>query len=204
MERLVELVQRSATERAQRFVGRTMEVLVEGPSRTDPSQAARPHPPQQDRELHRRRPARRARRGRDRLRHEHDARRRGEPARAGRLSAPRGHRALRPDRGRQDGRRRRAGRALRERRGPGRDLGRRAAGLRGPARSSPAPRARPSGAARAPAASGSCRSTATFSVGEFMPLAHAEIDAALAAGRHADRRGRHRPVPARGAVPSST
>ncbi len=37
MEALVELVQRRATERAQRFVGRQMEVLVEGPSRTDPS-----------------------------------------------------------------------------------------------------------------------------------------------------------------------
>ena len=37
MGRLVELVQRHATERAQRFVGRTMEVLTEGPSRTDPS-----------------------------------------------------------------------------------------------------------------------------------------------------------------------
>jgi tRNA-2-methylthio-N6-dimethylallyladenosine synthase len=37
MERLVELVQRLARERAQRFVGRTMEVLVEGPSRTDAS-----------------------------------------------------------------------------------------------------------------------------------------------------------------------
>src|SRR3954454_17311188 len=37
MERLVEVVQRRATERAQRFVGRTVEVLVEGPSRTDPS-----------------------------------------------------------------------------------------------------------------------------------------------------------------------
>jgi tRNA-2-methylthio-N6-dimethylallyladenosine synthase len=36
MERLVEAVQRRATERAQRFVGRTMEVLVEGPSRKDP------------------------------------------------------------------------------------------------------------------------------------------------------------------------
>jgi tRNA-2-methylthio-N6-dimethylallyladenosine synthase len=36
MERLVELVQRRATERSQRFVGRTLEVLVEGPSRTDP------------------------------------------------------------------------------------------------------------------------------------------------------------------------
>jgi tRNA-2-methylthio-N6-dimethylallyladenosine synthase len=36
MERLVEVVQRRATERAQRFVGRTTEVLVEGPSRTDP------------------------------------------------------------------------------------------------------------------------------------------------------------------------
>jgi tRNA-2-methylthio-N6-dimethylallyladenosine synthase len=37
MGRLVELVQRRAHERAQRFVGRTMEVLVEGPSRTDPA-----------------------------------------------------------------------------------------------------------------------------------------------------------------------
>jgi tRNA-2-methylthio-N6-dimethylallyladenosine synthase len=35
MERLVELVQQRAAERAQRFVGRTMDVLVEGPSRTD-------------------------------------------------------------------------------------------------------------------------------------------------------------------------
>ncbi len=35
MEPLVELVQRRANERAQRFVGRTMDVLVEGPSRTD-------------------------------------------------------------------------------------------------------------------------------------------------------------------------
>jgi tRNA-2-methylthio-N6-dimethylallyladenosine synthase len=37
MERLVEAVQRHARERAQRFVGRTLEVLVEGPSRTDPA-----------------------------------------------------------------------------------------------------------------------------------------------------------------------
>jgi tRNA-2-methylthio-N6-dimethylallyladenosine synthase len=37
MARLVELVQLRARERAERFVGRTMEVLVEGPSRTDPS-----------------------------------------------------------------------------------------------------------------------------------------------------------------------
>jgi tRNA-2-methylthio-N6-dimethylallyladenosine synthase len=37
MERLVDAVQRLQRERAQRFVGRTMEVLVEGPSRTDPS-----------------------------------------------------------------------------------------------------------------------------------------------------------------------
>ncbi len=37
MGRLVDLVQRHATERAQRFVGRTMEVLAEGPSRTDAS-----------------------------------------------------------------------------------------------------------------------------------------------------------------------
>ena len=37
MGRLVEVVQRRARERARRFVGRTVEVLVEGPSRTDPS-----------------------------------------------------------------------------------------------------------------------------------------------------------------------
>jgi tRNA-2-methylthio-N6-dimethylallyladenosine synthase len=37
MGRLVELVQQRARERAQRFVGRAVEVLVEGPSRTDPS-----------------------------------------------------------------------------------------------------------------------------------------------------------------------
>jgi tRNA-2-methylthio-N6-dimethylallyladenosine synthase len=36
MERLLEVVQRRARERAQRFVGRTLEVLVEGASRTDP------------------------------------------------------------------------------------------------------------------------------------------------------------------------
>jgi tRNA-2-methylthio-N6-dimethylallyladenosine synthase len=35
MERLLELVQASARERAKRFVGRTLEVLVEGSSRTD-------------------------------------------------------------------------------------------------------------------------------------------------------------------------
>jgi tRNA-2-methylthio-N6-dimethylallyladenosine synthase len=36
MERLVEVVQRKARERAERFVGRSVEVLVEGSSRTDP------------------------------------------------------------------------------------------------------------------------------------------------------------------------
>src|ERR1700739_4175433 len=42
MERLVELVQRRASERAQRFVGRTMEVLVEGSSRAAPTPLRRP------------------------------------------------------------------------------------------------------------------------------------------------------------------
>jgi tRNA-2-methylthio-N6-dimethylallyladenosine synthase len=37
LERLVGVIQRRAAERAQRFVGRTLEVLVEGPSRTDPT-----------------------------------------------------------------------------------------------------------------------------------------------------------------------
>ncbi len=35
IERLVEVIQRRAAEQAQRFVGRSLEVLVEGPSRTD-------------------------------------------------------------------------------------------------------------------------------------------------------------------------
>ena len=35
MQRLIEVVQRRATERAQRFVGRTLDVLVEGTSRHD-------------------------------------------------------------------------------------------------------------------------------------------------------------------------
>jgi tRNA-2-methylthio-N6-dimethylallyladenosine synthase len=37
IERLVGLVQRHSRDRAQRFVGRTLDVLVEGPSRNDPS-----------------------------------------------------------------------------------------------------------------------------------------------------------------------
>jgi tRNA-2-methylthio-N6-dimethylallyladenosine synthase len=37
MNRLVEVIQRRAHDRAQRFVGRTLDVLVEGASRTDPS-----------------------------------------------------------------------------------------------------------------------------------------------------------------------
>ncbi len=37
MQQLVEVVQRRAHERAERFVGRTIDVLVEGPSRTDPA-----------------------------------------------------------------------------------------------------------------------------------------------------------------------
>ncbi len=37
MQRLVDVVQRRAAERAQRFVGRDLDVLVEGASRTDPS-----------------------------------------------------------------------------------------------------------------------------------------------------------------------
>jgi len=37
MQRLLDVVQRCARERAQRFVGREIEVMVEGPSRHDPS-----------------------------------------------------------------------------------------------------------------------------------------------------------------------
>jgi tRNA-2-methylthio-N6-dimethylallyladenosine synthase len=37
MDRLVELVQRRARQRSERFLGRSLEVLVEGPSRNDPA-----------------------------------------------------------------------------------------------------------------------------------------------------------------------
>ncbi|MFL5845265.1 MAG: tRNA (N6-isopentenyl adenosine(37)-C2)-methylthiotransferase MiaB [Solirubrobacteraceae bacterium] len=37
MDRLVEVVQRHARRRAQRFIGRELEVIVEGPSRNDPT-----------------------------------------------------------------------------------------------------------------------------------------------------------------------
>ena len=66
MERLVEAVQRRARERAQRFVGRTIEVLVEGPSRTDPTALRGRTPPQQGGQLRRHGRAGRAGRGRDR------------------------------------------------------------------------------------------------------------------------------------------
>ena len=95
LERLVEVIQRRAQERAQRFVGRTLEVLVEGPSRTDPSRL-------RGRSRHNKvvnfaglGVSGRARRGRDHRRHQPDAERRGSrcsPApraeRAG-LSSPR-------------------------------------------------------------------------------------------------------------------
>ena len=41
--------------------------------------------------------------------------------------------------------------------------------------------------------------TADFTVGDYMPLAHAEVDAALAAGQAADRGRGDRPLPAGGA-----
>ena len=65
MERLVEVVQRRARERAQRFVGRTLEVLVEGHLAHRRRAPARPHAPQQGRQLRRAGTARRARRSRD-------------------------------------------------------------------------------------------------------------------------------------------
>ena len=90
MQRLVEVVQRRARERAQRFVGRTMEVLVEGAVAHRPEPAARPHAPQQGGQLRRPRPAGRVRRRRDPRGDEPDAgRRAGQPARAGRLPSAR-------------------------------------------------------------------------------------------------------------------
>ena len=70
-------IQRRARERAQRFVGRTLEVLVEGTSRHDAVAPARPHAPQQGRELQRAGLAGRARRRRDQRGDEPDAAGRG-------------------------------------------------------------------------------------------------------------------------------
>ena len=75
-------------ERAQRFVGRTLDVLVEGPSRTDPDAAARPHAPQQGRELRpgSPRPGETVRRRRSPRRRARPSRRRGVAAGARRLT----------------------------------------------------------------------------------------------------------------------
>ena len=51
IERLVEVVQRVRRARNAERVGRVEEVLVEGPSRTDPTPHARAHTPQHDRQL---------------------------------------------------------------------------------------------------------------------------------------------------------
>ena len=93
-------------------------------------------------------------------------------------------RAVRAHRGRQDRRRGRARRAAaRPRRGPGRRLGRCAAGLRRPARPSPASPRRPSRRRWNIACCRCLPVDATFSAGQYAELAHAEIDGLLAAGR---------------------
>ena len=66
MERLVELTQQTARERNEARVGRVEEVLVEGPSRTDPALLAGPHAPEHDGQLPRRRTGRHPRRRPDR------------------------------------------------------------------------------------------------------------------------------------------
>jgi tRNA-2-methylthio-N6-dimethylallyladenosine synthase len=186
MERLLELVQRRARERAQRFVGRTVEVLVEGPSRTDPERL------------------------RGRTRHNKvvnfsglAAPRRADlvevTARPARRSPARSdHRAVRADRRRQDRGRARAGRAAaRARRGPGGRVGRRAAGVRGleilTGVASPAERARLEHRLVS-----FLPLDATFSVGQY---ASSRTRRSTSCSRPAapDRRRRHRPVPARGA-----
>ena len=79
MERLVELVQRRALERSSRFVGTDAGGAGRGPEPHRPRAAARPHAPQQDRQLHRPRAAGELVAGRDHGRDLDDARRRGGP-----------------------------------------------------------------------------------------------------------------------------
>ena len=176
-----------ATERAQRFVGRTMEVLVEGPSRTDPARL------------------------RGRIRHnktvnfdglgrrrarwptveiasgdEHDARRRGALLRVATTLPERPWRLFGPTGVGQDGGRAGARRpAARAGRGPGRHL------VPTRCRSTRACRSL-TGAATAEEQErlehrlvGFVAHRRDVLLGDYMPLAHAEIDAALAAGRDA-------------------
>ena len=150
-----------------------------------PGQAARPHPPQQDRELPRRRRARRAGAGSHRLRHEHDARRRGAPPRARGLSpeAPPVIAIFGPTGVGKTAVALELADLLRER---GEDpvaisadalqVYRGLETLTGAA--GPDERARLEHRLIA-----FVEPSATFSVGEFMPLAHAEIDGARSAGR---------------------
>ena len=67
IERLVDVVQRVARERNRERVGRVEEVLVEGAIAHRSGAAPRPHAPQHDGQLRRRRTARRARRRADRV-----------------------------------------------------------------------------------------------------------------------------------------
>ena len=185
----------SRTERAQRFVGRTMEVLVEGPSRTDPDKlrgrtrhnktvnfAGLAQPGELAQVEITARPARRWR-----------AKSRCSRAR----SLERGRdRHLRPHGGRQDGGGDRARRACCARAARIRSRSRptRCRSTRASRRSRGAATRRGAGAAGAPP--GRLRAGHAHVLGgEYMPLAHAEIDAALAA----------RPAPDRGrAAPAST
>ena len=186
MERLVELTQRLARERNAARVGRVEEVLVEGPSRTDDVAAPRPHAPQHDGQLRRRRSPGRARR------------RCGSSARPRRRSAARkqalvagltspgrrpARRALRPDGVGQERRRRGAARPARR----GGRLGRLRGGVPRPAVLTAAPDhparlvgicpARPRG------------------LGRRVPAARARSDRRdPRRGPHAGRRRRHRPL----------
>ena len=82
IEELIEVVQRSAAARNADRVGGVEEVLVEGPSRTDPAVLRGRTPPEHDRELHRHGGSGRARSRPDRRRHLDDpARRAGRPRR---------------------------------------------------------------------------------------------------------------------------
>ena len=88
MERLVEVVQRRARERSQRFVGRTLDVLVEGAVAQRPRPAARAHDPQQSRQLHGPRDAGGDHPGADHAGDEPDAERRGAAAGPLTLASP--------------------------------------------------------------------------------------------------------------------
>ena len=179
MERLVEVVQRRAAERPSASSGARWRCSSR--ARAAPTRPACAAAPATTRRSTSRAPPSPASWSRSR-----SSRRPRRPFAASRScspGSPEGPGHIRADRGRQDrGRDRPRRAAARAGRGPGGDLLRRAAGLRG-SRGSPGSVTTEQHARLEHRLVGFVPVTEPFSVGDYMRHAHAEVDEALAAGR---------------------